>query len=153
MAAAETVAPSRKARRETSAVLLLPDDQKAWLLMNSILQREERFPFHVCKCLTCRDGGRTASFHAEAILLIDGDSSCCLAVSNVWHPPADLPVPLEILSPFQPAACKAVGFSKAGETDRCLMARKLLRDIHLLPNGRADGHEFPKGMHRKFTEL
>ena len=33
------------------------------------------------------------------------------------------------------------------------MARKLLRDIHLLLNGRVDGHEFPKGIHRKFTEL
>ena len=27
-----------------------------------------------------------------------------------------------------------------------LMARKLLRDTHLLPNGRVDGHEFPKGI-------
>jgi hypothetical protein len=37
---------------------------------------------------------------------------------------------------------------------RCLVARKLLRDTHLLPNWRVDGHELPKGeLIAKFTEL
>jgi hypothetical protein len=30
-----------------------------------------------------------------------------------------------------------------------LKALKLLRDRYLLPNGRLDGDEFPKGIHRK----
>ena len=94
MAAAETVAPSRKARRETSAVLILPGA----VPINTDLYEE---------CNMC---------FTYVFLLLRG----------VW------------------GKCSAV---------RCLMARKLLRDIHLLSNGRVDGHEFQKEIHRKFTEL
>jgi hypothetical protein len=44
---------------------------------------------------------------------------------------------------------------RAVQNMRCslLDGTQVTTRYHLLPSGRVDGHELPKGIHRKFTEL